>query len=143
MRRVVSVVMSACVLISLAILTGPAKAGDYYDDGYYRQRHSSSWSSSDCCYKKIVRHERSVHYRRLNDESYYDRPRYDERPYRRSYTYDTPRRYYDNRHYDNRYSRSSYYGSNYSSYADSCYRRSVPIADNRGGWVWGTKSNCY
>ena len=141
MRRVVSALLGACVLVSLGLVTGSAKAGDYYDDGYYRSRHSNSWTSSDCCYKKIVRHERNVHYRRLENESYYDRPRYDDRSYRqsyydrpyRSYTYETPRRYVD-----------SYSGySSYSSYADSCYKRSVPIADNRGGWVWGTKSNCY
>lgn len=159
MRRVVSALLSACVLVSLAILTSPAKAGDYYDDGYYRPRHSYNYNtyySTDCCYKKIVRHERSVHYRRLNDESYYDRPyrhsyyappsyrpSYYDRPYRSSYTYDSPRRYgYDS--YVSRGYVSSYSNyPTYSSYADSCYQRSVPIADDRGGWVWGTKTRCY
>jgi hypothetical protein len=166
MRRVMSALLSACVLVSLSILTGPAKAGDYYDDGYSRPRHSyNTWSNSDCCYKKVVR----VHYRRLENEgyydrsyrqsnydrpsyrqsyydrpsyrqSYYDRPSYRQsyydRPYRSSYTYDSPRRYgYDS------YVSSGYSG--YSSYADNCYKRSVPIGDDRGGWVWGTKSRCY
>lgn len=153
MRRVMSALLSACVLVSLSILTGPAKAGDYYDDGYSRPRHSyNTWSSSDCCYKKVVRHERSVHYRRLHDEGYYDRPHrqsyydrpsyrqsYYDRPYRSSYTYDSPRRYGYDSYVSSRY--SGYSG--YSSYADNCYKRSVPIGDDRGGWVWGTKSRCY
>lgn len=145
MRRVMSAILSACVLVILALPTSPAKAGDYYDDGYYRPRHSSStWYSSDCCYKKIVRHERSVHYRRLHDEGYYDRNGYYDRPYRHGYSYDRPRRYGYDSYVPRRYVTDGYYrNGGYASYADSCYRRKVPIADDRGGWVWGTKSNCY
>lgn len=143
MRRVESVALSTCVLVSLAILTSPAKAGDYYGDGYSRPRHSNAWYSSDCCYKKIVRHERSVHYRRVDEDRYHDRSSYQDRSYRRSYTYESPRRYVNDGYSRYGYSRPGYSSSGYSSYADSCHRHRVQIDDGRGGWVWGAKINCY
>jgi hypothetical protein len=145
MRRVVSAMLSACVLVSLSILTGPVKAGDYYDDGSYRQRNSNNtWYSSDCCYQKIVRHERSVHYQRLDDERSYDRQSYYDRPYSRSYTYDKPRQYEDysyapRRHVSYNYSGYSSYAG-YSSYDDICRRHR--LADGLGGWVWAVRAGC-
>ena len=122
----------------LASTGRPRQSRDDYDDGYHRHRSNNVWYSSDCCYKKVVRHERSVHYRRIDNDGYYDRPSYYDQPYRRSYTnYDTPRRYDTDRYYSGY---SNY--SSYSSYADSCYLRSVRIDDNRGGWVWGTRRVC-
>jgi hypothetical protein len=57
------------VLVSLGVLASPAKAGDYYEDDYYRHHHAdSAWYSSDCCYRKVVRHERSVRYVREEEE---------------------------------------------------------------------------
>ena len=152
--RIAIAALCSCVLVSLGVLANPAKAGDYYGDGY-RHRHSDNvWYSSDCCYKKIVRHERSVRYSRIQDERRYERHGYYDRPYRPSYTYDSPRRYdysytprrsvYDGYNGYNGYNGySGYAGIAYSSHADSCYRRRVPIEDGRGGWVWGVKANCY
>jgi hypothetical protein len=152
MRRVVFAVLSACVLVALGVLASPAKAGDDYEDGYHRHRHSGNVSySSSCCYRKVVRHERSVRYvredyedrpyhrngyydRRSYRSSYYDRPHY-----RSRYDYDRPR-YVDDGYVSRRYV-SDYSG--YSSYADNCHRHRVPVADGRGGWVWGVRSSCY
>lgn len=137
MRRIVFAVLSACVLVSLGVLASPAKAGDYDEDGYRRHRHSSNVSySSSCCYRKVVRHERSVRYVRVDEERSYERHGYYDRPYRSSY-YDTPRRYADDSYTPRRY----YAG--YASYADSCDRRKVRVADGRGGWVWGVRADCY
>jgi hypothetical protein len=152
------------VILSLAALA-PAQAGDYYGDGYYRSGYhgggyygpryrSNVWYSSSCCYKKVVRHVRQVHYHRIYREGYYDRPYrygYYDPPYRYRYgTYDRPYRhgyyerpyrpaYYDGpRYYDNGYD-----AYNSASYTDSCYRKRVPLGDGRGGWVWGLKTTCY
>ena len=101
MRRIVFAVLSACVLVALGVLASPAKAGDYYEGGYQRHRHADNvWYSSKCCYRKVVRHERSVRYvredydRPYHRNGYYDRPRY------RSSYYDRP--YYRSRYYDDR-----------------------------------------
>jgi hypothetical protein len=151
----------ACVLIPFGITTGPANAGEYYDDGYYRHA-DDEWETSHCCYRKIVRHERSVHYARIDDEapyyrhSYYERPNYErsyygrsysdrsyyDHPYRSSYYYDRPRRYAD--YY---YTSSDYTGyrhwdtSVYSRHAENCGR--IPLADGNGGWVWSRRAGCF
>lgn len=146
MRRIAFAVLCSCVLLSLGILSSPAKAGDYYGGGHYGHRHYGNvWYSSSCCYKKIVRHERSVRYVRIDEEGSYHRHGYYDQPYRSSY-YGEPRRYEDysyapRRHYYGGY--HSGYSSGYASYAESCYRRKVRVADDRGGWVWGVKTNCY
>ena len=143
MRRSVFAMLSACVLVSLAILTSPAKAGDYYEDGYSRHRHSGNvWYSSDCCYKKVIRHERSVRYVPVDEERRYERHGYYDRPYRSSSYYDTPRRYVDDSYVPRRYDSYSSYSSGYSSYADSCYTRRAQVEDGRGGWVWGVRRVC-
>jgi hypothetical protein len=161
MRRIVFAVLSACVLVALAVLASPAKAGDDYEDGYHRHRHSGNVSySSSCCYRKVVRHERSVRYVREDIEdrpyhrngyydrssyrsSYYERPSYrssySDRPYYRSRYYDDRSRYADDGYVSRRYV-SDYSGD--SSYADNCYRRRVRVEDGRGGWVWGVRSSC-
>ncbi len=143
MRRIVFAVLSACVLVSLGLLTSPAKAGDYNEDGYYRHRHSDNvWYSSNCCYRKVVRHERSVRYERVDEERSYERHGYYDRSYRQSYYSDTPRRYRDDSYAPRHYGYSGYSGySGYASYANSCDRRR--IADGRGGWVWGVRADCY
>lgn len=139
MRRIAFALLYSCLLVSLGILTSPAKAGDYNDDGYYRHRHSSNvWYSSNCCYKKIVRHERSVRYVPVDEDRSYERHGYYERPYRQSYSYAAPRRYVDDSYGPRRY--DSYSG--YSSYADSCYTRRVQVEDGHGGWVWGVRRVC-
>jgi hypothetical protein len=165
-RRFAFALLWSCVLVACGIVSVPAKAGDYYDGGYHHHRYSSNvWYSSNCCYKKIVRHERSVRYvpteRPYYRDGYYERPRYRgsyydrpyrssyysdrhyyrsgyyERPaYRSSYYYNTPRRYVSDS-YAVRYAGEGYYG--YAGYRDGCTR--VRVLDGRGGWVWG--SRCY
>jgi hypothetical protein len=150
MRRFSFILLSACLLGSLAIASLPAKAGDYYEDGYgYRHRHSSNvWYSSNCCYRKVVRHERRVRYVRVDEERPYYRDRYHERPYRRSYHSgyysDVPRSYTSTSYVSRGYVDRGYYPyDGYRNYTESCYRRRVPILDGRGGWVWGYRSSCY
>ena len=148
----------ACVLIPFGMLANPANAGDYYEDGYYRRHDSDNdWYSRHCCYQKIVHHERSVHYERVEDEapryrhSYYERPYYErsysdrsyyDRPYRSSYYYDRPSRYvdysYEPRHYYGRYYSDT---SVYSRHAENCGR--IPLADGSGGWVWSRRAGCF
>lgn len=152
-------VLCSCVLVALSV---PATAGDYYGNGYRHRHGGSVWYSSSCCYKKIVRHERSVRYVRVDEgrpyyrNGYHDRPYrngyYHDRPYRSSYYYGSPRRYVSDGYYDNgnggyyngngRYY-SSGYDAGYDSYAQSCTWRKARIADGRGGWVWGGKRVCY
>jgi hypothetical protein len=171
MRRTVFAYLCSCVLVSLALLAIPAtqaKAGDYYyggsgyygdgyyrgssyddgyyrrrhyDDGYYRPRHRSVWYSSNCCYRKVVRHERSVRY--VPTDYGYRSSDYNDGYYRRSYRsgyYERP--YYRHRYYSDYYERPyrsyRYYNAGYSSY-DSCYGGRVRVADGRGGWVWGRR----
>jgi hypothetical protein len=173
MRRTVFAYLGSCVLVCLgliAIPAAPAKAGDYYTsgsgyygDGYYgdrsyRPRHRNVWYSSSCCYRKIVRHERTVRY--VPTDSGYRSSYYDDGYYRRHYRssyyndgyyhhsyrsgyYDRP--YYRHRYYSDYYARPyrsyRYYNAGYSSY-DSCYRGRVQVRDGRGGWVWGRRV-CY
>lgn len=168
--RTAFAILCSCVFLSLAALV-PAQAGDHYGDGYDRggyhggggyhrsgydrpRYRSNVWYSSSCCYKKVVRHVRQVHYQRIYRESYYDRPYrhrhgyydrphrygYSDRPYRESY-YQRPYRpaYYDApRSYDRGYD-----AYNSASYTERCYRKRVPLGDGRGGWVWGHKTTCY
>ena len=102
MRRITWVVLCSCMLAAIALASSPARAGDYYyGDGYYgggyrssgyyndgysyrpRWHHRSVWYSSNCCYRKVVRHERSVRY---VPEGYgYRSGYYDGGYYRRSY----------------------------------------------------------
>lgn len=110
-----------------------ASAGDYYGGGYYGGGYRSSgenvWYSSSCCYRKVVRHERTVHYVR-NDGYYgggYRDGYYGGSAYRSSY-YVAPRRY----DYD------TGWGGRYGSFS-SCTSR-VRVADGFGGWVWATSS---
>jgi hypothetical protein len=128
MRPIAFAFVCSCLLVSLTVVATPAQAGDYYDG--YRHRHGKVWYSSKCCYKKIVRHERSVRYvRTYGDDDYYDRPR---STYRKRYS-----------HYDDYRPRHRYHDDyGYSSYARSCHWRQVPVADGRGGWVWGEKRVC-
>ncbi|HET7598236.1 MAG TPA: hypothetical protein VFK15_14990 [Burkholderiales bacterium] len=92
----------------------PAQAGGgYYGARYYAGGVYGSpagdyvWYSSSCCYRKIVRHERSVRYERVHaggayygGAGYYDPPpyyapsRYYDRPYRYGYYVDYGRSYY-------------------------------------------------
>jgi hypothetical protein len=48
---------------SVALLGTAAQAGDYYGGSSYAPRHYGQvWYSSSCCYRRVVRHERSVYY---------------------------------------------------------------------------------
>lgn len=143
--------LCSCVLVSLGFLANPAQAGEYYGNGYYGHR-SNVWYSSSCCYKKVVRHETTAHYVRVDEDrsyhrhsyysdrphrygSYYEQPRYYDRPYR-------PAHYVDSVNYDDyTYSPRPFYDGAYAS-AD-CSRRRIRIPDGYGGWVWGVKRNCY
>ena len=69
MRAALSVLCS-CVLMVLAAAINPAHAGDryyggggvYYGDGYYHRSRGNAWYSSDCCYRRVVRHVTQVRY---------------------------------------------------------------------------------
>jgi hypothetical protein len=139
MRRVAFAVFATCVLAVAASLAGAAHAGDYYrydDDGYRVRpsyRSASVWYSSSCCYRKIVRHERTVRYVPI------ERHRYVDRAYRYG-SYDQPRHY---RHYAPAYRTSRWIESVYSDNAvDVCYPRRVRVLDGRGGWIWGVRAVC-
>ena len=143
MPRIAYVILCSCLLVFTVLLAGPARAGDYrdgyYRDGYnsgryyrsryHRARHPRVWYSSNCCYRKIVRHVRSVRYVRVRPRHryygrYYNRPRY-----RVSY-YDVPPRRYDG----------------YDGYADRgyrCHRRRVRAIDAYGEQVWTVSTRCY
>ncbi len=145
--------------------------GRRYDDGYYRRhRHYSSrnrsvWYTSNCCYRQVVRHSRSVRYERTyRDYSYY------RRPYRHAYYsdyYTRPYRYYSDRRPYYRSAYSGYYGWRYRArpyhdygsaylyrpYGDYAGYNTVgwgygrcglkPLADGRGGWVWSRRAGCF
>ena len=137
MRRVAFAVLAACVLAIAASFTGAAKAREYYryDDGYRVQpyhRNVRVWYSSSCCYRRIVRHERTVRYVPV------ERYGYGGRRYRYGY-YDEPRRY---RRYAPAYRTSHWVEDVYSGNAEICYARRVRVLDGRGGWVWGIRAVC-
>lgn len=159
--RTAFAVLCSCVLLSLGVLTGPASAGEYYNgNGYYHPRRAANvWYSSSCCYRKIVKHIRKVHYVRVEPyrsygDGYYDRPyrhSYYGQPYRHSYYarphrysndyYDAPPRhryvdYYDAPRYNGGYDAYS------AAYAQTCYQQRVRVPDGYGGWVWGSKTVC-
>jgi hypothetical protein len=153
--RTAFAILCSCVLLTFSVVIESAKAGDYYDGGYRVRRSANVWYSSDCCYKKVVRHIRQVRYvhtEPYRHHGYYDRPRY-----RESY-YAPPPRYYSERypaHYSTVYVEparrryTDYYAPRYTSYrgydaynAAQCYSRRVPVADGRGGWVWGFRQVC-
>jgi ketosteroid isomerase-like protein len=98
--RAAFAILCSCVLFALAAFVGSAQAGDYYD-GYSRPRSSANvWYSSDCCYKKVVRHVQQVRYVRsepVRHHGYYDAPRYRESYYAppRDHYYQQPARYTD------------------------------------------------
>ncbi len=176
MRGIAFALLCALGLGSLALASSPAQAGNYgyYGDGYYlrhhyshvgyrpyyrhRHRHTRVWYTSSCCYRKVVRHTRSVHYQRLYEgegypdygrsyhRSYYSRPNYTGYygrryrysgyygyPYHRPYYSDYVRRPY--RYYDRGYD-----SVGYSRYA-SC--RKMPLRDGHGGWVWSRRAGCF
>jgi len=54
MHRVAYLVLGACLFTALSTYVSPVNAGEY--GGRY------VWYSSDCCYQKVVRHERDVRY---------------------------------------------------------------------------------
>lgn len=153
MRNIRIAVMAACVPIVIGVLAGPANAGDYYDSGYRRDWRSPGVSySTDCCYRKIVRHWRSVRYERVYEpprRHYYPR-RYGEeywpdRPYRYSGDDYAPRRSVSETYYEPRRSvGESYYRprryADYRSYGDDCQLRR--LWDGQGGWVWAIRRGC-
>jgi hypothetical protein len=178
MRRLASAFLSACLLLGLAVFARPAQAGDYYygdgyshhyyhpyyDGGYYHpRRHARVWYTSSCCYRKVVRHVRTVHYERVDEGypyyrhddyryGYYGHPyhhAYYEHPYRHVY-YGHPyyrHRYYDYRRYDNDY-RYRPYRSYYDAYDSAGYSRYAecrlkPLPDGHGGFLPSRKAGCY
>ena len=166
MSRIAFFALGLCSLVITGAFTRPAPAGDYYTnsgydgDGYNRGYRSgynggNARYSSDCCYRKVVRYERSVRYVPATDyrrEGYYDRPNYRDGYYSRS-------SYSDNYYNRPSYRSSSYYGTprydrgygagyttrNYGAYdsynsSDECARRT--LADGHGSWVWSVKAGC-
>lgn len=149
------------VLCALSTLAVPnlARAGDLYGDGYGRSGHHRVWYSTDCCFKKVIRHEESSRLVRIDSgyddgyrssygrDRYYGVPRYavSEYSYGPRYTYDRDYGYrtrysdYDDYAYRPRY--RAY--STYAAFEQRCYTRRTPIADAWGGWVWGKERVCY
>lgn len=154
--RIAVLCLSVLALLGVVV---PAKAGDYYDNGYRTSGYRNVYYSSSCCYKKVVRHETTSRYVRVDEDRSYYRGGYYDRPYRSSSYYDRPRRYVDDNYYAPRryvgydnggysgysdYSNYSGYSGNpgYSAYGQSCYRQRVRVEDGRGGWVWSSTRVC-
>jgi hypothetical protein len=135
-----SLLFGLSVAGSLAALGVPASAGSYYRDRYvghaYHGSHSNVWYTSSCCYRKIVRHVRSVRYVRIHRHRAY---------YRRGY-----RRYYGDGYYVRPYRTHYHYRrpyvvrnvGYYDSVSQACYWTRVRVDDGRGGWVWGRERIC-
>jgi hypothetical protein len=184
--RTAFAVLCSCVLLAFGASLNPAAAGGYYSNGGYNGGYNgryyggynggyngryygggaSVWYSSDCCYRKLVRHVRVVHYVPVEPYrryGYYDRPYrygYYGGPYRNGY-YGRPYRYgyngggyrYGGGYYVGRgyggYSNGSRYDDGYDAYnsvssakAKSCDKQRTRVPDGRGGWVWGVKTIC-
>lgn len=144
--RIAVLCLSVLAFLGVAV---PAKAGDYYDNGYRSSGYGNVYYSSSCCYKKVVRHQTTSRYVRVDeDRSYYRGGGYYDQSYRSSSYYDQPRRYVDDNYYAPRryvgYDNGGYSGySGYSAYAQQgCYDRRVRVDDGRGGWVWGSTRVC-
>jgi len=169
MRRAL-VVFCTCVLFALGLFLAPAEAGGYRDGGGYGPRHRphharNAWYSSDCCYRRIVRHLTEVRYVRIAPphrhvhrphyrpwrEVYYAPPRPPREVYSRprpaSYVdvyVGPPRRFegyppgYFNR-YDDGYDA---YNAVDVPVKRVCVQRRTPVIDGKGGWVWGFKRVC-
>lgn len=153
-RNIRFAIVAACVPMVIGILAGPVNAHDYYDSGYRREGRAAGVSySTDCCYRKIIRHWRSVRYERVYEPP---RRRHSHRHYGENYSADRPHRYSDDyygprryvgENYDGprRYVSESHYGrpryADYRSYSDDCQLRR--LWDGRGGWVWGIRRGCY
>lgn len=136
-------VVSFASLVSAANVT----AGEYYDGGYVSR--GAVATSSNCCYRKVVRYVRKVSYVRVNPVYHdgYDAPRYRPTYYappRRTVYYGEPYRsaYYPDRPY--RYDSGTYAVSRVSrGDGENCAVRRVRIADGYGGWVWVRTRVCY
>lgn len=159
MRNIRIAIMAACVPIVIGVLAGPVNAGDYYDSGYRREWRSASVShSTDCCYRKIIRHWRTVRYERVYEPSRRRHRHYGDSysPYRHSEDYYGPRRYVSESYSAPRQyagetytaprrnvSQSYYEPPRYAenrSYGDDCRLRR--LWDGQGGWVWSVRRGC-
>ena len=144
MPRIAYVILSSCLVAFAALGASSANAGGH-DDGYTRDvtlrphRVVRVWYSSNCCFRKIVRHERKVRYVRTPppryrpaDES--EPPRYrrhdgkHERPYRQ--TYDVPRHH-------------AVADNGYGGRVEHCHRKRVRVLGADGGAVWALTARCY
>ncbi|MGC1465145.1 MAG: hypothetical protein WA792_05380 [Pseudolabrys sp.] len=153
MRRVGLMIVFACLLAAAGTWSDSAKAGEYgyYGDGYHRHYSGNVWYSSNCCYRRVVRH--SAHYEHLYGDGYYPRHGYYDSPYRSSYYGPSYRSggYYGRPYYGDSYRPRGYaygYGGHvgyggYDSYDCSAYSHRVKVYDGRGGWVWGGRAGCY
>lgn len=167
MRRIAFVSLCSIVLASLGLLIGPAKAGDYNygdgyyghryddggyyghrsnDDGYYRRRHRGhTWYTSNCCYRRVVRH--TAWYERTHRYGYYGNGYYRHRYYgdygRPYYRYGNYRPYDHHYHGDYVYRPYRYYGYGSVGYASYAGCERIPLADGRGGWVWSRRAGCF
>jgi hypothetical protein len=169
--RTVFAILCTGVLLVFGLSTTPAAAGGYYSNGYYGNGYygngyygngyygngyyggrSSVWYSSNCCYRKIVRHVRTVnfvptepyrygYYGNGYRYGYYGRPYgvgYYGRPYRYGY-YGGGYRYGDGYYGGNGYDA---YNAAYSAKAKHCSTQRVRVPDGHGGRVWGVKKIC-
>jgi hypothetical protein len=150
--RAALAILCTCVLLVLGAFVSRAQAGDYRysDSGYYPRHYGGDvWYSSKCCYKKTIRHVRTVRYVRIDPyrrHSYYDsyrpwREGYYHRPVSHSDIYvDGPRRRYVG---GPSYDAYEAYNAAGADVAPRCYQRRAPVPDGRGGWLWGVKQVCY
>jgi hypothetical protein len=177
--RTIFAILCTGVLLVFGLSMTPAAAGGYYSNGYYGDGYygngyygngyyggrSSVWYSSNCCYRKIVRHVRTVNfvqtepYRRYGyydggyRYGYYGRPYgvgYYGRPYHSGYYgggYRYGGGYYVGRGYGG-YSGARYddgydaYNAAYSAKKKHCTTQRVRVPDGHGGRVWGASKIC-
>lgn len=158
MYRVLPYVFFALIGLLTVLPERPATAGDYYynDYGYgapvryeggYVDRPRYRYRSADCCYRRVVRYERTYRdYDRPYYSSRYDRPYYGDR-YVTTRTYDSYERPYDRPYYrPYRPYRSAYYARPYhdryvtTRYYEGYDRPYVrPYRSYYGGAYYGTR----
>jgi hypothetical protein len=140
-RNIVATVLCVGAALAGTVLFGGAQAGDYYygaTSGYGRHsggyRHHRVWYPTDCCFRKVTRHETRSHFSRIDEgygAPYYSSrryaPRYSDYAPRYSYYHDAPR----------------YRARHYARYADDCFTRRKRVYDDWGGWRWTAQRVCY
>jgi hypothetical protein len=136
MRGIAFAVFCAFLMV-LGLPAAPARAGGY---GVVAHGPRYVWYSSNCCYRRVVRHEREVFYVRAGtyvpDEVVVEpRPR----AYDRRAVYVEPMV----RHRQVRFSEFDVYWNDREFGVTGCYWNEAPVPIAPGAWAWGRKTTCY